>query len=150
MPYPSEASAVELSVPFVRGKGRPRFTRQGRAYTPAETANAERAVLAAFLRATGRTVADPPLFAAGPVAVEVAVLMPLPKSAPKRERSRPYTARPDADNVAKLVLDALNGHAWRDDAQVVDLHIVKMPRTRGLEPETMVYVAPLGRGDWDE
>lgn len=28
----------------------------------------------------------------------------------------------DLDNRAKLTLDALNGHAWRDDAQVVELH----------------------------
>lgn len=143
MPFPREA--VEFAVPFVRGKARPRFSCRGHAYTPAETRNAERAVLAAFLHETGRREGDPPLFAAGPVAVEVAVFMPLPKRVPKREESRPYTVKPDADNVAKLVLDALNGHAWRDDSQVVDLHIVKMPRTRGLEPETRVLVAPLGR-----
>ena len=28
----------------------------------------------------------------------------------------------DLDNRAKLTLDALNGHAWGDDAQVVELH----------------------------
>lgn len=140
---PGRCEAVELSVPFVRGKARPRFGRFG-TYTPAETRNAERAVLAAFLAETGRGEADGPLFAAGPVAVEVAVLMPLPKSAPRREGSRPYTSRPDADNVAKLVLDALNGHAWKDDAQVTDLHVVKMDRTRGLAPETVVLVTPLG------
>lgn len=145
MPCPHDA--VELSVPFVRGKGRPRFTRRGHAYTPAETANAERAVLAAFLHETGLKGEGAPLFPAGPVAVEVAVFMPPPKDMPKRESGRPYTVKPDADNVAKLVLDALNGHAWRDDSQVVDLHVVKMPRTRGLKPETRVLIAPLGKED---
>ena len=33
------------------------------------------------------------------------------------------TKKPDVDNVVKIVLDALNGFAWHDDAQVIDLHI---------------------------
>lgn len=33
--------------------------------------------------------------------------------------------RRDLDNLSKAVLDALNGIAWVDDTQVVDLHIVK-------------------------
>jgi Holliday junction resolvase RusA-like endonuclease len=37
---------------------------------------------------------------------------------------RPQT-KPDLDNVAKLTLDALNGIAWFDDAQVVRLTIDK-------------------------
>lgn len=52
----------------------------------------------------------------GPVAVRVAYQNPRPKSVP--EGSRDLT-KPDVDNVLKLVMDALNGTAWRDDAQVV-------------------------------
>lgn len=33
--------------------------------------------------------------------------------------------RRDLDNLSKAVLDALNGIAWVDDTQIVDLHIVK-------------------------
>lgn len=33
--------------------------------------------------------------------------------------------RVDCDNLSKAVLDALNGVAWADDKQVVDLHIRK-------------------------
>lgn len=33
--------------------------------------------------------------------------------------------RRDLDNLSKAVLDALNGVAWKDDTQVVDLHILK-------------------------
>lgn len=39
----------------------------------------------------------------------------------------------DAYNVAKIVLDALNGVAWDDDAQVVSLTVSKLNRTRSPE-----------------
>ena len=37
----------------------------------------------------------------------------------------PYTKKPDIDNVSKAVLDALNGVAYDDDAQVYDLRVQK-------------------------
>ena len=45
--------------------------------------------------------------------------------------------KPDADNVAKLFLDALNGLAYTDDAQVVELHIHKAWSVQG-EPGRVV------------
>lgn len=35
------------------------------------------------------------------------------------------TKKPDIDNIAKAVLDALNGVAYRDDTQVVKLYVRK-------------------------
>lgn len=35
------------------------------------------------------------------------------------------TAKPDVDNVAKTILDALNGVAWRDDSEITSLIIMK-------------------------
>ena len=35
------------------------------------------------------------------------------------------TKRPDADNVAKIVLDGLNKVAWEDDTQVVEMMVIK-------------------------
>ena len=35
------------------------------------------------------------------------------------------TKKPDADNIVKVVLDALNKVAYRDDAQVVELVAIK-------------------------
>lgn len=37
---------------------------------------------------------------------------------------RPIT-KPDWDNVGKIVSDALNGIAYRDDSQIVDARVVK-------------------------
>ena len=33
--------------------------------------------------------------------------------------------KPDADNIAKIILDALNGTAYHDDAQIVQLSVRK-------------------------
>lgn len=46
--------------------------------------------------------------------------------------------RDDADNLAKLVMDAMQRAGyWEDDGQVVDLHITKR---YGVEPGTEVWV----------
>ena len=34
--------------------------------------------------------------------------------------------KPDTDNLAKFVLDALTGVLYQDDAQIVDLHMYKL------------------------
>lgn len=49
--------------------------------------------------------------------------------------------KPDIDNIAKLILDALNGIAYEDDAQVVILQCAKKPRTRAIEDTTQVTVS---------
>lgn len=66
-----------------------------------------------------------------PVEVVISAWMEPPASAPKARRAamlsgqeRP-TKRPDLDNIAKTILDALNGLAWKDDSQVVSLTISK-------------------------
>lgn len=110
----------------VRGKGRPRFTRGGNAYTPKGTRDYESAIREAFENATGR----PPEPFSGPIAVCIKTYRQLPKSTPKSVHSEPDTHKPDIDNVAKIVLDALNGVAWDDDAQVVSLTVSKLNRTR--------------------
>lgn len=81
----------------------------------------------------------------GAVRVVIQARMPIPAGWPawRQEAAlagmiRP-TSRPDADNIAKLVLDALNrsGRFWRDDAQVVELVATKW---YAAQPETVVEV----------
>jgi Holliday junction resolvase RusA-like endonuclease len=50
-------------------------------------------------------------------------LFPRPKSLPRRVRH--HTTRPDADNCAKAVKDALRGVVYRDDSQIVELFVSK-------------------------
>ena len=56
----------------------------------------------------------------GPVSVTLTFYRRKPKSYPKLKASWPVT-KPDIDKQARLVLDALTGIAFRDDAQVVRL-----------------------------
>lgn len=65
------------------------------------------------------------------VRVFVTAWMPIPESWSKSKKALAIdgttkpTAKPDIDNVLKLVLDALNGVAWKDDAAVVRLTGIK-------------------------
>ena len=109
----------------VRGQGRPRFRRNGAAYETKEDRNYKLALRAAYLAQTnGATFRD------RPVAVYIDVYRALPKSRPKRVEFEPDTMKPDGDNIAKAVLDALNGLAFNDDAQVVALRVTKHNRIR--------------------
>lgn len=63
----------------------------------------------------------------GPIAAEISVTVPKPKSAPKRRRTWPITrSSGDIDKIARNCLDALTDAGLiGDDSQVVDLHIAK-------------------------
>ena len=101
-------------------KPRPRVG-NGRVYTPTNARQAEWEIAQAWER---RYPGQAPLM--GAVELEVVVFIVQPASIPKfrRQTARPVT-RPDADNYAKTVLDALNSVAYRDDAQVVRLVVEK-------------------------
>ena len=112
-----------------RGKGRPRFNKNGHTYTPADTAKYERMVRAMFLsrypraEQIGKDI---------PVRAKINAYYKIPDSAGKGRKQlmkagliRP-TKKPDTDNIAKILLDALNGYAYHDDAQVVELEVKKI------------------------
>ncbi len=115
----------EVEIPPM-GKARPRMTRNGHVYTPKETVEAERAVRDAFIAAGGRQIeADVPVY------ISVFAVFAIPKSWPKWKRTaamagaiRP-TKKPDTDNIGKLVADALNGAAYADDSQIVEMYVSK-------------------------
>ena len=124
-----------ITIPFVKYKLRPKFGK-GHAYTPEATVNAEHAIAHEWRRVAGHAHAPK----GRPVRVDITVERPLPKSRPKRVTWEHDTFKPDCDNVAKLVLDGLNGVAWHDDAQVVSLHVRKSIRKRDVGERTTVRV----------
>lgn len=85
-----------------------------------------------------------------PVIAAIDVYRPLPDSRQGRVRPEPDTYGPDAASEARLVIDALTGVAWADDAQVVDLHVRKRPRARGQAGRMDVTIAPGWRGNGTE
>lgn len=143
-----------FSVPGVEGQRRPRARKQGRAvqvYKASADRKREKDIRevfeAACKAAYGRIVTAP---AGTPVRVSIAAARDVRSDLRKRDGDdQPDTSTPDADNIAKSVLDALNpdkddpeGHpgAWADDAQVDELHIYKLRRERGAEPRTVVTI----------
>lgn len=108
------------------GKGRPRFTRQGRVYTPEKTRKYEMRLAAAGSDEMVKAGIDP---VSCPVRVLVRAQFEIPKSWTKAKKARAeamelFPGKPDADNIAKM-LDALNGVVFEDDAQIYDLRVVK-------------------------
>ncbi|MBG7616496.1 RusA family crossover junction endodeoxyribonuclease [Brevundimonas sp. BAL450] len=108
------------------GKARPKFARIGgnvRTYTPKKTADYETAI--------GYAAKAAMLRSGEPLAVEEAVVVDiLVERAPLKSWSRkkaaamlgtPITGKPDIDNLAKAILDGMNGIAFLDDAQVAGL-----------------------------
>lgn len=110
-------------------KGRPRFSKVGgfvRSYTPKKTSDYE-----AQVKAIAQSVmACEPLET--PLAAFLYFRLPIPKSYSKKRiqaclegLERPIK-KPDLDNLAKSVLDGLNGVVYKDDSQLVSLHITKV------------------------
>jgi Holliday junction resolvase RusA-like endonuclease len=69
--------------------------------------------------------------------------MPIPKSASKKaktamkNRETAHIKKPDLDNMAKSVLDALNGLAYIDDSQIYSLTLFK---TYSEQPRTELFI----------
>ena len=101
---------VRFTVPGEpRSKQRPRVTAKG-TFTPKETLEAERLV-----RNTWRALGEP-MF-------EHQVVVDIEFYNGNRRRR-------DLDNMAKLVLDALNGEAFDDDYRVIELNLRKIFTTK--------------------
>jgi Holliday junction resolvase RusA-like endonuclease len=112
-------------------KGRPRFTSVGgfaRTYTPAKTKFAEGMIewiASNAMKQNENTLLIEPLV------VFIEFRMPIPKSFSKAKvlscqcGETVPTVKPDADNLAKTVLDAMNKTVYRDDSQIVDLIVRK-------------------------
>ena len=107
-----------------KGKGRPRFRKNGPTYTPGETLTYENLIAWEYKQAGGKLLNRN-------VFISINAFYKIPKSITKKKREmiekgivRP-TKKPDIDNVIKVVLDALNGVAFRDDTQVISVNAMK-------------------------
>ena len=131
-----------------KGKQRPRVVR-GHAFTPQQTKDYE-LMIANLYRALHGKMID------GYVSVEIYVLYLVPKSYTKkkqeqiRRRELLPAVKPDIDNIIKIVLDGLNGVAYKDDAQVIEVTAKKVYTFIEQEEGVIVSVEeyrPLTRSD---
>jgi Holliday junction resolvase RusA-like endonuclease len=109
-------------------QGRPRFSTQRgftKAYDPAKSKDFKHYVKLVALEHR------PQQLLSGPIMMDVKIYKSTLKSFSKNKTAlaeegeiRPVT-KPDVDNYVKGVKDALKSVIWKDDSQVVDLHISK-------------------------
>jgi Holliday junction resolvase RusA-like endonuclease len=111
-----------------RGKERPRVnTMTKQAYTPHKTKNYEDLIKYMFLHKYG--VKTKP--SEKEIALKIIATFEPPKSLSKKKRQElidgefGYLHKPDTDNIAKAVLDALNKVVYKDDNQVANLLVIK-------------------------
>lgn len=115
-----EFTVPGMPVPYARAAGGKTMHR----FTPAKQRNAMGTVkLFCSVAMKGMAPLD------GPIALTVNAIYPWPSSLSRRAREKPGAdfkiSRPDIDNLAKLVMDALNSVAWCDDARICVLHLEK-------------------------
>ena len=113
------------------GQGRPKFSTingHARAYDPEKSRNYKayiRMLATQVMKDSGFTMIE------GPCVLRIDAYFEVPKSKSKKfkeaaleGKERP-TKKPDADNIVKAILDALNGLMYKDDSCIVDLHCIK-------------------------
>lgn len=122
----------------IKGKARPRVnTYTCKAYTPTNTKDYELLVKQYFKIKYPRFV---PL--ENRIAVKIIATFKVPKTTTKKDREQiekgliSPTKKPDIDNIVKIILDALNQMAFKDDTQITKLEVEKV-----YGEEEKVYVA---------
>ncbi len=134
---------VKFEVPGdPKGKGRPRFSRNGRPYTPQGTIVYENLVRLEYERQANGVFFEKDI----PLMMRIMAYYSIPKSAGKGKRNgmllgeiRP-TKKPDSSNVLKAIEDALNSVAYYDDSQIVSTTI---DRYYGENPRVEVVISEL-------
>ena len=123
------------------GKERPRYnTKTHTTYTPQKTKDYEEMVRWSFVSKYNieKEASYEPF-----KATIVAIFKPPVSTSQKKLKEligKPYMKKPDIDNIAKAILDSLNGLVYKDDNQVTELIIRK---EYGLENKVLVELEEL-------
>lgn len=116
---------IKLNIPIEPvSKARPRVTRSGHTYTPKKTKDFQTQVGWHFKKCCPNHKPITSL-----ISMCLTLTFKVPKSYSKQKTldalEGKITNNKDVDNLAKSVLDALNGLAFIDDRQVVELYVKK-------------------------
>lgn len=109
------------------GKQRPRYSsKTHRIYTPTKTSTFEEKVKWAFKSKYNIQTE----LSNKPFKAKIIAVFEPSKSLSKKKKEEllyqvNYTKKPDVDNIAKIILDSLNGLAYKDDSQVSALLVLK-------------------------
>lgn len=83
----------------------------------------------------------------GALRLNLLFCMPIPKSISKKKKEKLFyvSKRPDVDNLAKAVMDAINQVGlWEDDSQIAVLEVSKIYAE---EPRCVIYIQELENGN---
>ena len=112
------------------GKQRARYVKRGnfvQAYTPEKTRTYEALIKEAAKQAMGE--AEP---LETPVSLYLYIRVPIPASATKKrlkaisDGTEKPIKKPDASNILKSVEDGMNSVVYKDDSQIVNIHVTKV------------------------
>ncbi len=119
------------------GKASVRMTRQGRTYMPVKTRN-YMAKVKRCASGVGGTIPDVPYWC------RIEAVFSAPKSA-KQRIGGPHWVKPDADNIAKSVMDGMTkAGKVPDDARCCDLHVRKRYAREGEAAHVLVEYGVFG------
>jgi Holliday junction resolvase RusA-like endonuclease len=131
----------ERAIFFIDGipipKGRPRATARG-AYTILYTPTATKEYEALVTKTASKHIPKTGMIM-GPIAIALTFYLKAPKRYIKKMET-PHVTRPDVDNLAKAILDGLEGILYKNDAQVTTLYAHKC---YGDKPRVGVSVSEL-------
>lgn len=129
-----------------QGKGRARTVKRGNfvhSYTPEKTVLYENLIKTLAIEEMKKKEID---MMTGAVNIWIRAYFEIPKSTSKKRREKMLSdsllpcKKPDADNIAKTVSDALNGVVYKDDAQICSMEIFK---SYGEKPELIIWIEEL-------
>jgi len=112
------------------GKQRARYVKRGNfvsTYTPEKTRTYEALIKEAAKQAMG--VSEP---LETPVSLYLYIRVPIPASATKKrlkaisDGTEKPIKKPDASNILKSVEDGMNSVVYKDDSQIVNIHVTKV------------------------
>lgn len=112
------------------GKQRARYVKRGnfvQAYTPEKTRTYETLIRESAKQAMGESE---PLET--PVSLYLYIRVPIPASATKKrlqaisDGTEKPIRKPDASNILKSVEDGMNSVIYKDDSQIINIHVTKV------------------------
>ena len=125
-------------TPVAKPRPRAMATKKGniRMYTPTNSKNFEFRIAD-----LAKKIFDKPIKV--PVKVKITFLMHRPRKYIWKTKPMPRIPcdkRPDIDNLFKSVVDGLNGIAFLDDGQIVEMNVLKLYHSGNEGPKTIIEV----------
>lgn len=124
---------LEIIVPGPpQGKERARTVKRGNfvhSYTPEKTVIYENIIKALAIKEMKKNGLE---MMAGPIELSIKAYFEIPKSTSRKRREEMANfdilpcKKPDADNISKIVADALNGVVYKDDSQICEVFVKKI------------------------